>query len=674
GIEFLKDVMLQQQHRMRLNNIIILAMRIACILFLICALCRPQWISQQLAGGHIHRQGSCAALILIDDSASSHEQNTKLKALALEYLNTLRNGDEISIYSSSGSIHADPMYDLSAARNIIQKAHSHDTSCSIPKLLLLGLNNIRKHLNPEREIIIISDGQLQNWQKEAQQDWQNIEAQCKRSHIRLVHLFPQRQTLHNISLSNIHLQNHHFSVGQKSHVSIQVHSNKHVHGIDTLLRVRKDGRIIDERIIHCNADEQQSIPIPVEFHDSGSHYMSAELHGLHDAIQADNRRGISLVVNDHIPVLLVDAFSGEQTYYLQQALLSSNGETSIFSVEHSDIARLDQHDLDNYKVIVLTDIPALDHRNIAKLERYIVSGGSVLVCLGPHSEPESMNTYWVRNGDGFLPAYIKNTVTSGDVWFDVTSSAQQHPSLLALPQNDTIPFRHTIQQYYTLYNDQFESADDAATVLMEFPNGDPFLLERKRGEGRVLLCASSFDMQWGMLPHNPLFIPWVRGLCSYMASFLLPPRTIECGQSIVHPIKNLNSWHISNESHATIPCKIDRTQGRNILRSSPINKAGVYIAHTNTSQTYYVANINQVESDTNVISTNFLGQQLAQISTHVFLDASSISLAWNTKRGQDLALWRYFLFLSLLCLIAEISITHHVVMRERRLNIHGSAP
>lgn len=678
AMQFLSDVLMQQQQRMRFNNILILVMRIACIFFLIAALCRPQWISQQLASGHIQRQGSCAALILIDDSASSRELMPFMKELTLAYMDTLKNGDEISIYSSSGAINTDPMYDLDAARTIIRTAKSYDTTSDIPQLLDHGLQNIRRHLNPEREIIIVSDGQLSAWHSDDEQRWQQLQTQCAQLHIRLIHLLAPRETTQNISLSHIYLKNHLFSVGQKNDVSIHIQSNESVIAVDTLLRVRKDGRIIDERIIHCNANEQQIISIPVQFNDAGSHHIDAELHGLHDAIQADNRRGISIVVNDHIPVLLVDSFAGEQSYYLKQALLSRSGEHSIFHVEHSDLAALHHKDLNAYKVIILTDIPALDHRHIAHLERYIVSGGSVLVSLGPHSDPDSMNTYWVRNGDGFLPAYVKKIRHAQAAWFDVVSRSQQHPALLSLPITDSVPFNSSFNSYYILHNDTFESADDSASVLMEFANGDPFLLERKRGEGRVLLCASSFDMQWGTLPQNPLFVPWIRGLCSYMASFLLPPRTIECGQSIAHPTPDVRSWRITDELHNTISSQLDRTQGRHILRSETITRAGVYSAHTDDAITYYVANINEQEYDAHSISTDLFQHMLTSSDTehnnpiHMFHSVQDIIQAWNAQRGQDLAIWRYFIGACLLCLLIEASITHQVVMRERRLNASGA--
>jgi hypothetical protein len=49
-------------------------------------------------------------------------------------------------------------------------------------------------------------------------------------------------------------------------------------------------------------------------------------------------------------------------------------------------------------------------------------------------------------------------------------------------------------------------------TLLMLENGDPLLLEGEWGKGRVLLFASSADLDWNDLPLNAAFLPLIHGL------------------------------------------------------------------------------------------------------------------------------------------------------------------
>ena len=59
---------------------------------------------------------------------------------------------------------------------------------------------------------------------------------------------------------------------------------------------------------------------------------------------------------------------------------------------------------------------------------------------------------------------------------------------------------------------------DPAAVLMRFDGGDPALVERRAGAGRVLLFASSFDTSWTDLPKKALFAPFLHEIMGYLSS------------------------------------------------------------------------------------------------------------------------------------------------------------
>jgi hypothetical protein len=54
-------------------------------------------------------------------------------------------------------------------------------------------------------------------------------------------------------------------------------------------------------------------------------------------------------------------------------------------------------------------------------------------------------------------------------------------------------------------------------VLARFDDGGPALVERRIGEGRVLLWASSLDSFWNDLAVQPIFLPFVHQMARYVS-------------------------------------------------------------------------------------------------------------------------------------------------------------
>ena len=53
-------------------------------------------------------------------------------------------------------------------------------------------------------------------------------------------------------------------------------------------------------------------------------------------------------------------------------------------------------------------------------------------------------------------------------------------------------------------------------VLLELDTGAPLLVERRIGDGRVLVYTSTLDREWNDLPVQPVFVPLLAGLANHM--------------------------------------------------------------------------------------------------------------------------------------------------------------
>ena len=65
------------------------------------------------------------------------------------------------------------------------------------------------------------------------------------------------------------------------------------------------------------------------------------------------------------------------------------------------------------------------------------------------------------------------------------------------------------QQLFTV--EPYEETESVRTLL-RLENGMPLMIERKVGEGRVILFTGTFDADWGNLPIQAVFMPMIQSL------------------------------------------------------------------------------------------------------------------------------------------------------------------
>jgi hypothetical protein len=58
---------------------------------------------------------------------------------------------------------------------------------------------------------------------------------------------------------------------------------------------------------------------------------------------------------------------------------------------------------------------------------------------------------------------------------------------------------------------------DSAQVLARFRDSSPFLVSKEIGHGRVVLVNTSANTSWSDWPKHKTFVPWLHGVCHYLA-------------------------------------------------------------------------------------------------------------------------------------------------------------
>lgn len=560
AMRFLFEMLHKSKRRFFLDHWLLMATRMGIFLFLALALMRPAFRPDEddLRGDGVKRYGRVAAVILFDDSLGtgagrSSKRIEGMKELARTYLDTLPVGSEVSLLrlSELGRTETDPLFDLEAARAMIDAIEPTDAASDVPALLEAGLVQLTRHLNPTREIVLVSDGAAEGWRPGERGRWAELrrklaprpeaeEAERVGISRRLLVLAPpwpeDRET---INWAVTELQPDRTLVVRDRPTSFRVRLERigEARAGTLTLRFLVDGRVVEERTVEPSPEAATTVRFRHLFEEPGDHVVEAVLTGARDALPADDRRARSLRVMESMPVLLVEGEPGKgldgSLGLLALALDPRGDEGGFFKLDRAGVGEVERVDSGDYGVVVLGGVPALDPEAITALERFVVNGGGLLVVLGPGTDPEQANRFWARRGDGFLPAPIE-TMHTAEERLRPIRAARGHPAFAAFSGKAAESWRDgRVARYARLDEGMIDPGELRPLLVLE--DGHPLLVERKRGEGRVILMTSGIDPAWSEIAGEPFFVPMARGLVAYLGSRGRSPRTLLTGMRIIHP-------------------------------------------------------------------------------------------------------------------------------------------
>lgn len=241
-----------------------------------------------------------------------------------------------------------------------------------------------------------------------------------------------------------------------------------------------------------------------------------------DALQADNRRWLTLRGGNRVRALLVN---GEPTsvvyrdelFFFERALNPKNSPDGIAT---TSITRdgLEGRDLGEFDVVVLANVTSITTNAAEALKAFVDGGGGLLFAMGDQVDVESWNS---RLKD-LLPKPIRGMkqlaeVGDPDAPVKVThfgSAVREHPIFEVFEA----PGGATLQQGLVYSYMLLEPSPPAQSrTLLSYKDAAPALLERKVGRGRVLLYTTTLDVDWSDLATRTAYLPLMRRMMQYLA-------------------------------------------------------------------------------------------------------------------------------------------------------------
>jgi len=219
-----------------------------------------------------------------------------------------------------------------------------------------------------------------------------------------------------------------------------------------------------------------------------------------DALPADNAMLFSVERSDPRRILfLTGPRAGRSPLYFRSALESS--AQTAFVLDPQPAAQVPVLTAANLAFVVLDDPADLPSGAEDALRRYVESGGSLWIALGPGS---ASRTTIPVTGEKLAPA--RYAARGGARFFAFASGDETHPSLRQTNRWDGVRF--------------FAAAaieGDASRPIVRLSDGAPILWERTLGEGKVIVFGSGFDNVSNDFPLHPSFVPFVEQTARYLA-------------------------------------------------------------------------------------------------------------------------------------------------------------
>src|SRR6202521_4849201 len=219
-----------------------------------------------------------------------------------------------------------------------------------------------------------------------------------------------------------------------------------------------------------------------------------------DAFPADDMSLFAVERTDPRRALFVYE-PGDSRYpiYFRAALASA--AEAAFTLDATSVAQAAGLPLSKYAFVVLSDVISVPAAFESELLKYVQTGGSVWVAVGTSASHSTRIP--VFGGNILESRYYSRT---GDRFLSVGEADPSYPSVAKADRWSGVKF------YFAVRVDPGDTR-----VAARLTDQTPFLLEKKIGEGNVLLFTSGLDNLTNDFPLHPIFVPFVEQTARYLS-------------------------------------------------------------------------------------------------------------------------------------------------------------
>jgi len=610
------------QSKLKWEQIILLAVRCTIPAALALLMARPILVHSNSP------LGAKASVVLIVDCSYSmgaggpeHSNFEAARDAAQQVLLKLPAGSQAAVVPMATGVSSRPevtTFDVAQAAEDLKRLKAGYGTADVTEALKVAKGILDRMTHSRREVVVFTDFQRTTW------PGSDAAARAVAAGLLRQEPLPANLTLFHAGIAvkdNLCVEALEFSrpilgVGQPLQVRAQVQNYGDASYPSVRIAFQVDGKPQSVTRAALGPYERAQVVFRHAFDKPGSHLLEVSTDA--DPLEADNTARASVQVWEKLPVLLVsgdrhpEPFKSE-TDFLEIALkpfgatkaeLADLVTTQVLSPDH-----LSTKLLSTARVVVLANVPSLNDDQVKGLEDFVRGGGGLLIFPGDKVDAAWYEKRLLAGGKGLLPMPLSTGsggIASNSSGVSIASQYYDHPALEMFndPKNGNLS-EARISRWYRIDEDAGKRFD-GALVLARLTTGDPFLVEKKFGEGSVLQCCDPCDADWSTFPLRPSYLPFMQQIVTYLAARVEPPRNVQVGQSLIAFLPaadaGIEATLVGPESE-TYGVPVVRKGSRGIAEFSRTFLPGAYTLETPGGESlHFVVNTDRKESDLRQLS------------------------------------------------------------------------
>jgi hypothetical protein len=592
AMEFVLRALKKNRRRLRLENLLLLAIRVAVILLLVLGLARPVGRAIGAIGDLAEKRRQVT--IVIDNSYSmgyrqgAHTSFERAKQAARDLADALlKRGDRFGLVAMGAEprlLYPDPVFvdDLSKSR-ILSEIQELDLTAG-PTDAAKTLAALAQYLprfdtageGAPKQVFILTDMQKAAFANDKglkdagiRRSAQELEKQ--KAEIAFIDCGADDAA--NLAVTRLDMADELAGVDIPARLTATVKSFAARGSADVALEFFVDDLLQGSKPLTLEPDEETAVELYATFREKGPHKVHAVLKT--DNLPVDNARYLVVEARETVEVPIVDGdrkpdFGNSETDFLATALApgedSRVGRENLIRPEVREDPLIPDDKLAKAGAVVLANVIALSDEQVEKLETYVRRGGGLLVFLGPQVDRAIWNEKLWKGGKGLLPAPIDKSVAfsaQDEHYFSLAADTFAHPILRPFAAPDMRPLFSAARfwGYTRLAVPETEKEDPSVSVLARFEprrataggearesepapgdsgttirgesdavDADPALVEKHFGRGRVLVFTSTAGDAWNkFFLENAYLILWQKAV-TYLADAGAARRNLTVGE------------------------------------------------------------------------------------------------------------------------------------------------
>jgi hypothetical protein len=500
--------------RHRLKRLLLLLMRILMLILLGLAFARPFFAEDPATAPELG--GVRNAVIILDTSYSMQYEDVfaLAKKEAINRLDSLESADAVALILSADK--ARKVLPIDSEHNHIRTAIESAETTNYTTDYLDAIHTADEILKAvsvgQKQIYLVADLQKSGWENFLETD--RLSPDVNIEFVDVAEEQPDNRAVTDINVPPVVL------IEQKdTELVARIHnfSSEPVEKLPVTLFIDDNKVDTTQLDIAPGNSADAAFKVKINLQSESAHTGWVEIDN--DALKIDNRRYFTVQSMKSIKTHCVN---GEQkrsdiedeTFFLTRALLNVGKEGAPIDYTESttfpSAASLKQYD-----VLILANVSQITAAEAERLKTYVNGGGGLIITLGDQVDSNVYQQHLAGTENSLLPCTIMQAVGDpiGKEQFQVIASVDyRHP--IFMPFNNPNHGDFAKARFYRYYQ-TVPIAD--ATTIAAFDDGNPALLEKIYGTGRVLFFTSTIDREWNDLPIHAVYLPFLHEAIKYLA-------------------------------------------------------------------------------------------------------------------------------------------------------------